>query len=416
MVRLSFFTLLFVSTCFFSGYGQDEAAFIRKNLSYYYYPGSEIHLDHHVAKSGPSLFIYLKIRTLDGIGLKDNYAISYELRENYQSASALEADSISYGDLVYRNKNQFFFRLQVEPPQRASLMLIRLVNQHNQSEYVFDIPLRSEFMIPYSGLVIRKGGLPHFDPYLHEEDTIEIRAQGDTLAERVNEVFCYYYKTDFKAADPPMAEQSAKVQEKLQIDSVFSLPVGDRFVPGRQGLYFIQKDTNTVEGVSVLVTDLFYPRLTRIDDVIEPLIYITTRAEREKLVNPENRKAALDRFWLNLSGNTESAKNLIRRYYQRVNEANQYFTNYKEGWKTDMGMIYILFGPPDEMRRDEEKEQWIYRKIDDIPPLSFSFVKIKNIFAKNHYSLIRSNDYEKHWYRIVDLWRKGRFSGSELSN
>ena len=36
-------------------------------------------------------------------------------------------------------------------------------------------------------------------------------------------------------------------------------------------------------------------------------------------------------------------------YYRRVRFANEEFTQYKDGWKTDRGMIYILFGPPNQV-------------------------------------------------------------------
>jgi len=406
---------LVIIFCLLTGgyaFGQQEKSFVRKNLAYYYYPGAEIRLDYHVAWAAQRYVVYFRATTLEGIELRNNYLLTYELRKDYQAEEAEFRDTISYSDVIYRNKNQFVFRLRAEASSGIGMMLIRFENLHNRREYLFDIPLKNDFIMPYSGIIVRKDGLPHFRPFVNERDTFAL-SFADTAS--TGEAYCYYYQTDFKPASPPMSQQPAKVQENLRIDSLFALPVDEKIRFDKQGLYLIQEDTTSVEGISLLATDRFFPRVVEIEDVIEPLIYISTRAEREKLSSADNKKAALDRFWLNLSGNAQSAKNLIKQYYQRVREANAYFTNYKEGWKTDMGMIYILFGPPDEVYRDEEKEEWRYDKIYDIPPLSFSFVKIKNIFAQNHYSLIRSADYERHWYRIVDMWRKGRFSGLEAN-
>lgn len=412
MVRISLAVALGLLSYAFAEAQQDHS-FARKNLSYYYYPGAEIGLDYHVAKANTGYVIYFKATTLAGIELRNNYSIMYEFRKDYQSTEAAFSDTIPYSDVIYRNQNQFIFKLHTNPPSDISMMLIRFVNMHNQGEYLFDIPLKTDFMMPYSEMVIQKEGLPHFDPFLHHRDTFELSYAGDPA--NSGEAYCYYYQTDFRPADPPMSQQPARVQENLRIDSLFNLPIETGLNFSKEGLYLLQKDTNSAEGISLLVTDRFFPRVAELEDVIEPLIYITTRAEREKLATADDKKAALDRFWLNLSGNAGSAKNLIKRYYQRVSDSNKYFTNYKKGWKTDMGMVYILFGPPDEVFRDEEKEEWRYKKIEDIPQLSFSFVKIKNIFAQNHYSLIRSADYERHWYRIVDLWRKGRFTGREAN-
>lgn len=40
-------------------------------------------------------------------------------------------------------------------------------------------------------------------------------------------------------------------------------------------------------------------------------------------------------------------------YFRRVRYANANFSLFQEGWKTDRGMIYILFGPPTEIIRQE---------------------------------------------------------------
>ena len=71
--------------------------------------------------------------------------------------------------------------------------------------------------------------------------------------------------------------------------------------------------------------------------------------DHEKLMaisDPKQQKLAVDRFWLSNIKNTNKAIQIIELFYERVEEANKQFSNYKEGWKTDMGMMYILFGPP----------------------------------------------------------------------
>jgi GWxTD domain-containing protein len=298
-------------------------------------------------------------------------------------------------------------------PMAAELLLVHVANQHNKMTYSFDIPLQNEFIFPRANLVIKKDGLPLFNKYITERDSIEFSMLGGN--NNNENIFAYYYKTDFSAADPPMAIQTQRVKENMDIDRIIPLPLDGKSHLDQQGLYFIQKDTNTNIGLSVMVEDIFYPRLAQIDDVTGPLIYITTRAERERLTRSTDRKKEMDRFWLNLTKSPDNARNLIRNYYQRVRQANYHFTGYKEGWKTDQGMIFILYGPPDEVYRDEEKEEWVYQKIEDLPKLSFSFMKVKNIFTDNHYVMVRSKEYERPWYRIVDMWRKGRFSNIQAN-
>ena len=55
-----------------------------------------------------------------------------------------------------------------------------------------------------------------------------------------------------------------------------------------------------------------------------------------------DKKAALE--WLTKTKALENIK--FGDSVEEIEEANKQFSNYKEGWKTDMGMMYILFGPP----------------------------------------------------------------------
>ena len=56
----------------------------------------------------------------------------------------------------------------------------------------------------------------------------------------------------------------------------------------------------------------------------------------------------------------EQAKELIRIYYNRVFFSNYYFTSDREGWKTDSGMIFIVYGPPNTFYKSEDEEKWGY--------------------------------------------------------
>ena len=109
-----------------------------------------------------------------------------------------------------------------------------------------------------------------------------------------------------------------------------------------------------------------------------------------------------------MAPNTAIAKSTIKRYYRRVKEANAMFTGYKEGWKTDMGMIYIVFGPPDEVFKKSSQEVWRYTKLPGLPTVSFTFAQIDNIFVQQHYALVRNPNYKAAWIRKVSDWRRGR--------
>lgn len=85
--------------------------------------------------------------------------------------------------------------------------------------------------------------------------------------------------------------------------------------------------------------------------------------------------------------------------------ANKYFTSYKEGWKTDQGMAFIVFGLPDEIRKTSQNEIWYYKD----SRTKFVFIKKGSIYAPHYYTLMRDGRFTQLWYNAIDLWRKARF-------
>ena len=97
----------------------------------------------------------------------------------------------------------------------------------------------------------------------------------------------------------------------------------------------------------------------------------------------------------------------MRSYFRRVELANYYFTSYKEGWKTDRGMIYIIFGLPDEVFKFSDREVWNYNNASY--KVTFNFAKSPTIFGPDNFVLIRQKKYQTTWYEVIDLWRNARF-------
>jgi len=152
--------------------------------------------------------------------------------------------------------------------------------------------------------------------------------------------------------------------------------------------------------------------------MIEPLAYLANETEMEEMKASPRPKVALDEFWIKCGGNVEKSRELIRIYYTRVLYANYYFTSYKEGWRTDRGMIYILYGPPDKLYKSSEGEIWGYlepaveskwgtRYTVKEKYLYFNFRKRDNKFYDNEYSLSRSETVVSYWDQAVLAWRRG---------
>ena len=68
---------------------------------------------------------------------------------------------------------------------------------------------------------------------------------------------------------------------------------------------------------------------------------------------------------------------LMEEYFNRVNYTIEHFDGWEAGWETDRGMVYILFGAPNEINRynssnnlSKTRQVWVYRKIGK----EFSFI------------------------------------------
>lgn len=163
-----------------------------------------------------------------------------------------------------------------------------------------------------------------------------------------------------------------------------------------------------------------YPSVASSREMAEPLIYIMSEKNHEEMMNisdPDSLKEAIDRFWLSNVGSQSRARSVINLYYERVEQANKQFSNFKEGWKTDMGMIYILFGPPWYVDRTLNRMQWSYSYDRSDPRRNFFFERNRipnEYYPFNHYIVQRSQSYFNLVYQQTELWRSGRILEANL--
>ena len=254
---------------------------------------------------------------------------------------------------------------------------------------------------PSDGLVLEQNESPVFRSWITEQDSVLIAAK------RINEIFLYYYHHPFEPARPPMTLKSGTASARLEIDTIRVLSPNQYFKPLNQGLYFFQIDSSSTIGTAILVTDDNYPEPKTITDLTEPLVYITTKNEYQELSKDLSSKQALDKFWLSTVGSPEKARDAIKNFYHNIEVANSLFTSYKEGWKTDRGMIYAVMGPPLSVIKEQKTETWTYKENDN-DQLEFVFKKIPNLFSNNHYELIRDKSLDRLWFSAIDRWRDGK--------
>lgn len=254
-----------------------------------------------------------------------------------------------------------------------------------------------------------------FDPELRVNEFINLiylRGQIDSL-------YVSYYKPFKLIPDPPSMILPEKAID-YGPDTTIALAYSDTLpmMFPREGIYLCSVGRDIHEGFTFLNFGKDFPDMKDPVTMIEPLAYLASEDELSTMRSASRPKVALDDFWISCGGNVEKARELIRIYYTRVIYANLFFTSYKEGWRTERGMIYLIYGPPDKLYMDSEGERWGYRKPviksswgtrykvqEDY--LFFNFKKKNSIFSDNDYFLSRSESLITLWDQAVANWRKG---------
>ncbi|PAP77474.1 GWxTD domain-containing protein [Rubrivirga marina] len=156
-----------------------------------------------------------------------------------------------------------------------------------------------------------------------------------------------------------------------------------------------------------------YPLVTRLGDLVGPLVYVATPGELDPLVeaeDPEALRRAFDRFWGEEMDDRRLAAATVRAYYERVEEANRLFATYKDGWKTDPGMLYVLLGAPRYVEATPTGERWSYA-IGGGQPSVFVFERTAGRIYENApfrvLTLERSRVYHDLFRRLQRQWRTG---------
>jgi GWxTD domain-containing protein len=110
-----------------------------------------------------------------------------------------------------------------------------------------------------------------------------------------------------------------------------------------------------------------------LDQAIRELKYIASDEEMERFASasPSQREQLFRQFWKKRDPTPSTPENeRMNEYYRRIAYANAHFSSFRDGWETDMGRVYVIFGAPTDVERhpfDIDKkpyEVWYYYDIN----------------------------------------------------
>ncbi len=323
---------------------------------------------------------------------------------------------------------------------------LSIVKVKGKPDYVYDIPLEVEKGTEYMAeirildrlrLVVLQAFVPFntlsefnkynfsavshfskmrvFNPILRVNEYINLVYSR----EHIDSLYISYYKPFRAIPDPPsmiLPEKTLDYDPERTVALAYSDTLPMMFP--KEGIYLCSVKRDLRDGFTLYNMGDNFPALTTPEVMTEPLAYLATPDEMEALRSAPNHKIALDDFWIKIGGNIEKSRELIRIYYTRVLYSNYYFTSYKQGWMTERGMIYVIYGPPDKIYKSSEGEIWGYKKPviksrwggrysvkEDY--LYFTFKHRDNIFSDNDFYLSRTETLVTNWDKAILSWRKG---------
>lgn len=121
--------------------------------------------------------------------------------------------------------------------------------------------------------------------------------------------------------------------------------------------------------------------IPNLEEAIEQMRYLSHTGyfpsrTYKKMINAEGeeQKDFFTETWKNIDPTPHTENNeLMNEYYYRVHVVNQRFSGHREGWRSDRGMIYIIYGEPDAVEEH-------HMEIDTKPYMIWYYYSVNRSF------------------------------------
>jgi len=140
--------------------------------------------------------------------------------------------------------------------------------------------------------------------------------------------------------------------------------------------------------------------------------YVGTSDDKKtfKQLDLDGKKNFLDRYWKERDPSPGTKTNeLLSDYVKRYEDANQRFgTVNRPGWKSDMGRVFITFGPPGQIEKHEFEPNnlpyqiWYYYQLKDQPTQTlFVFAEMDEYGLRLIHSNARGEQNNANWQNEI---------------
>ena len=339
--------------------------------------------------------------------------LKYDLISLDEAAGAegtlIDSASVTYKLLERDERRSAFFASLTIPVSQGKRYLIKLattdLNRGSMGlEYLY-VDKTSPISAQNFKVVSSYSGYPKFMRFFLTGEKFNVMYRDRNL----DSIYVDYFKPENELPRPPITATSDYTMNYTP-DTSYVFPMVDTvdYDLRREGMYLVKVDKEHELGLTLFNFGGSFPEVKNTRELMEPLFYLATLAEYRDLRTQPNRKLAVDNFWLRLGNSIEKSRELIRIYYNRVVYSNLYFSSNKEGWKTDQGMIFILFGPPSRIQMTGSGESWYYYAKRKSKVVEFKFVREQDAFSDQNMIWQKTTDSQMYYNEAIRSWKNGK--------
>lgn len=320
----------------------------------------------------------------------DSASVVYKLTEREEKSPAFFASL----HIPIRQGNRYLLKVETRDLNRGSLGLEYLYVDKTDPNSAQNFKVVSTF-----------SGYPKFMRFFLSGERFNVQYRDRSA----DSVYVDFFSLSSELPRPPITATADYTMNYIP-DTSLAFPLIDtvdydlRFV----GMYHIKVDMEQEEGLTLFNFGGSFPDVKTPSELMEPLFYLATLSEYRDLRTKPNRKLAVDDYWLRIGNSVEKSRELIRIYYNRVIYSNLYFTSNKEGWKTDQGMIFILFGPPNRIQMTGTGESWFYYARRKSKVVEFRFQREQDAFSDQNMMWQKTTDSQTFLNEAIRSWRNGK--------